>query len=665
MDEERLFRFPDSGQVVSYDREGREIAPKLGDALYGQDGCHIVNPLSFQKLDANGQPLPDTATWESGFRTVLDTNTGLVWEVKSPHPGDANFCEAAYSWQDAKDGYIKALNRSKHGGFDDWRLPNKDELRSIFDYGRVNPALDPWYFPNCPIDFYWCDATYEMQPYFAWVLFSGLGAATAAGKELPKKVLAVRGGYNVLFGRNDLSRFVDNGDGTITDQATALQWQKGENPRASWFDALKACQELRLGGHEDWRLPNIKELNSILNLSYANKSWYFGSVFPAEGVQPPSLHYFSSTVHERVYVWVVNFNFGYDGYYAGKNTQLLFRAVRNVGVRGDGSRVFVLPSTGQTTHYDDEGRAIAMPGPSEETFGQDADLQPVPPLFVKSRSRGHALPVKATWDDDWRMTMDTNTGLCWERKSPLPGDINFAKDRYSWQAAHDYVARLNAANHGGYSDWRLPNREELRSMVNYRGMLPAVDAMYFPETASDFYWCKDVYAADTKLAWGVYAAYGCCIAYPREASYLVRAVRGGHNFAFGDATRYALSSNDDGTATDHNCSLMWKQDESPPMTMNEALKYCRNLELAGHRDWRLPSIRELGTLIDVSFKDGVWFHRSLFPETVTKPQGFYMSSSTFGGSFLWGVNFQFGYDGYYGDKKNGRYPFRPVRRVLS
>jgi hypothetical protein len=99
------------------------------------------------------------------------------------------------------------------------------------------------------------------------------------------------------------------------------------------------------------------------------------------------------------------------------------------------------------------------------------------------------------------------------------------------------------------------------------------------------------------------------------------------------------------------------------MTFVEALAYCKQLSLADHRDWRLPNMKEIATLMDLSCQEDTWFHKDFFPDVKTTPLGFYWSSSTFAATFGWGVNFQFGYDGYYADKKNGRYPFRPVRFI--
>jgi hypothetical protein len=149
----------------------------------------------------------------------------------------------------------------------------------------------------------------------------------------------------------------------------------------------------------------------------------------------------------------------------------------------------------------------------------------------------------------------------------------------------------------------------------------------------------------------------------QDKPFLMRAVRAGYNPAFGDTAHYAFKDNGDGTVTDLNTGLMWQQGETPALNQREALKYCEDSRLGGHDDWRLPNMREIATLIDLSFADETWFHKTFFPAVKTKPLGFYASSSTFGATFGWGVNFQFGYDGYYADKKHGFYQFKPVRNV--
>jgi hypothetical protein len=423
---------------------------------------------------------------------------------------------------------------------------------------------------------------------------------------------------------------------------------------------------MRLAGCSDWRLPNLKELNTILNLDYTGGWWYYRDFFPAHGLQPPLLHYFSSTPYEGIYVWVTNFCFGYDGYYASKNAKLLFRAVRNAHpVESPRGNVFRFPDSGQKKCYDENGPLSATVKKGARYAGQDGSYVINPLSFTKLAEDGCLVDEKATWKKGWRMVRDNNTGLVWETKSPQASDVNYQGDCFTWEDAPSYVTALNTKGYGGFRDWRLPNREELRTIVDYNGQIPAVDAKFFPDCQPSFYWSQDSNNKDPLFAWGVYFAYGCAICYLKSFYYPLRAVRGGFCRDFGNPARYNFRDNGDGTVIDMNAGLQWKQDESPEMNWEEAMQYCRELTLAGHGDWRLPTIRQIGSLPDLSFKDGVWFHKQFFSGTKTAPLGFYWSSTTYGDTFGWGVNFQFGYDGYYAGKKEGRYPFRPVRNIRS
>lgn len=654
---------PDAGAIKVYDIEGKEAALTPQDDLWGQNGCYVVNPMSFTKLGKQGKAVSDTATWKDGLRTVLDNNTGLVWEVKSPKKGDVNYCMDTYNWKKAKSDYIKELNAKKYGGFSDWRLPNKDELRSIIDYSKTGPAVDTNYFPNCQSDFYWTSVPYKMQPPFVWGIFFGLGSGICYTPMSERFVRAVRGGHAKSFGAAETSRFQDNNDGTITDSLTGLMWQKGENERMDWYSALKSCKEMRLAGHSDWRLPNLKELNTILNLNYDDNWWYYKEFFPADGLQPPLLHYFSSTPYEGIYAWVTNFCFGYDGYYANKKAHLLHRAVRNVNPPSKKATVqFVFPDSGQKKCYNEEGGIIKAPKMGQQYYGQDGSCVNHPLSFTKLGYGGESLSDKADWAKGLRMVKDNNTGLIWETKSPVEGDCNFQGHAYKWEDAQGFINELNQKAYGGFRDWRLPNREELRMIVDYNGQIPATNQNYFADCLPAFYWSKDPHMQDPLFAWGVYFAYGCAICYLKSFYYPVKAVRGGYNLNFGDIKKYSLRDNNDGTVSDLNSGLMWKKEESPDLNWEDALKYCQELNLAGHGDWRLPSIREIGSLMDLSFKDGTWFHKE-FSDTKIAPLGFYWSSTTYGDTFGWGVNFQFGFDGYYAGKKLGHYAFRPVRTI--
>jgi len=128
-----------------------------------------------------------------------------------------------------------------------------------------------------------------------------------------------------------LASFHDNGNGTVSDTSTGLVWQQdtardewGDYDSMTWEEALDYCEVLSLGGHTDWRLPNIKELDSLVDLSRygpAINTVYFPNTL--------SSYYWSSTTNAygSDYAWFMGFDGGYDGWY-GKSNYYYVRAVR-------------------------------------------------------------------------------------------------------------------------------------------------------------------------------------------------------------------------------------------------------------------------------------------------------------------------------------------------
>ena len=80
------------------------------------------------------------------------------------------------------------------------------------------------------------------------------------GRDKTFFVIFVRG--NEEYGKNN---FVDNGDGTISDLATGLMWLQDDAGPMDWGDALEFSERLNFAGYDDWRLPDVKELQSIVD----------------------------------------------------------------------------------------------------------------------------------------------------------------------------------------------------------------------------------------------------------------------------------------------------------------------------------------------------------------------------------------------------------------
>ena len=110
---------------------------------------------------------------------------------------------------------------------------------------------------------------------------------------------------------------------------------------------------------------------------------------------------------------------------------------------------------------------------------------------------------------------DTATGLMWQQAED--GDM-------TWEEALAYCENLELA---GHDDWRLPNRNELQSIVDYEALDPSIDTTLFPGTMSSAYWSSTTYASNTGLAWCVGFGGGVVRDWDKSSSFYVRAVRGG------------------------------------------------------------------------------------------------------------------------------------------
>ncbi len=107
------------------------------------------------------------------------------------------------------------------------------------------------------------------------------------------------------------SRFTDNGNGTISDKKTALIWDKdGSQSTMTFNEAEKYCEDLSEKTGEQWRLPTVEELFSLVD--YTKKDPAINSVF---GCKPN--YYWTSTPYavDSDCAWVVVFSFGHVGWY--------------------------------------------------------------------------------------------------------------------------------------------------------------------------------------------------------------------------------------------------------------------------------------------------------------------------------------------------------------
>jgi uncharacterized protein len=265
-------------------------------------------------------------------------------------------------------------------------------------------------------------------------------------------------------------RFKDNGDQTVTDNLTGLIWMKDGNApgpaicqpgkKKTWQQALDYAACLNTNnylGHNDWRLPNTNELRSLANYGQVNNAaWLntqgFKNVLPSE--------YWSSTTPASSAgdAWFVGMakkhnshvdldsNSGYLAY-NNKNNNYYYAWP----LRSEKTGAISISKTGQKSCYSTSGKIITC-----KNTGQDGELQ-----------KGVAWPDPRFTDNDDQTITDNLTGLIWTKdaNSPGPGVCRPAEAK-NWQQAFNYVACLNTNNYLGYNDWRLPNINELASLVH-------------------------------------------------------------------------------------------------------------------------------------------------------------------------------------------------------
>ncbi len=384
--------------------------------------------------------------------------------------------------------------------------------------------------------------------------------------------------------------FQNNGDGTVTDSDTGLVWEQVEGENGSgevtWEDGLAYCEDLERGGMADWRLPSIRELESLVD-----EDRYDPAVDGAFGYG--SLNIWSSTTYSnsRTQAWYVGFEGGSVGYANKEGSGHYARCVRG--------------------------------GPTG------------------------TLPPKQFQDNGDGTVTDTETGLMWEQVRGENGS-----GEVSWEEGLDYCANLD---HSGVTDWRLPGIRELESLVDEDRYDPAVDGVFGYGSLDT--WSNTTCSTSRTQAWYVGFESGSVAYADKEGSgHYARCVRGGPT---GISPPKQFQDNSDGTVTDTVTGLVWEQvrgvDGSDPLPWQAALDYCAKLEKGGVNNWRLPSIRELESLVDENrydaAVDGVFGYGSVNTWSSTS----YSNSS----GQAWYVDFESGSVGY-ADKVASSYYARCV-----
>ncbi len=281
---------------------------------------------------------------------------------------------------------------------------------------------------------------------------------------------------------------------------------------------------------------------------------------------------------------------------------------------GGKALTYPIVDTGQAACYSDKAKTTC-PAQGKAFFGQDSQYSGNAPRYTVS---GDGLTVR-----------DEVTGLTWQKSPDTNGDGQItAADKLNLTQAKAQPAKLNAKKAGGFTDWRLPSIKELYSLIDFRGtdpsgftgtdtssLTPFIDAKAFKFAYGDTkageriidsqYASSTLYVstANGEMLFGVNFAdgrikgYGTVHPSGKVKTFLVQCVRGNSSYGKND-----LKDNGDGTISDGATGLTWSAaDSGKGMNWKDALAWVQTKNGAKHLgrdDWRLPSAKELQSLVD-------------------------------------------------------------------
>ena len=254
-------------------------------------------------------------------------------------------------------------------------------------------------------------------------------------------------GQDANFEGNQPS-YKDNGDGTITDNVTGLMWVKARGSKVSWDDALAGAKKCSVAGHDDWRMPTIKELYSLIEFTGKCRSM-------------------TKTKNCIPYLDTNYFEFEYGQTSKGE---------RIIDCQDWSSTNYVSTTmNGNPTAFGVNFADGRIKGYPKETKDPHGNNQKTNKLYVRYVRGNTDYGKNELRENDDKTISDAATGLMWSKDDSGKGMI--------WKDALAWVQQKNKEKYLGRNDWRLPNAKELQSIVDYTRSpdttdSPAIDPVF-------------------------------------------------------------------------------------------------------------------------------------------------------------------------------------------
>lgn len=279
-----------------------------------------------------------------------------------------------------------------------------------------------------------------------------------------------------------MNRFLEKNE-VVSDTQTGLMWTKNASLSdfpVTFNEALSFIKELnhsKLFGYSDWKLPNRKELFSLMSHEAVNPSLTFSHPF----INVFTGYYWTSTSCARLpnQAWYIHLG-GARVFKGMKYNSYMVWPVRIAD--NPGTQIF---KTGQQYCYYDNGDIINC-----NNTGQDGEFQ------------SGMLLKKPRFIEDEHFVYDNATDLQWLKNA------NIKNDMLDWESAFDVVAKMNSEFIYGYNDWRIPGIVELESLTDMGRHSPALPVDNLFANVKEFYWSSTTSMYDTNYAWALYTKDG-------------------------------------------------------------------------------------------------------------------------------------------------------------
>ncbi|MBR6243949.1 DUF1566 domain-containing protein [bacterium] len=262
--EKKLFRGTVcTGQKKCYDMEKEIPCPKEGEPFYGQDAQYA----EMEKCLLRSYTIKQ---YDDG-ETVIDNNTGLEWERQSSVENrDVN-------WSSYAGNHCNWMHEL--GGYNDWKAPTVSEFYSLVDIGTDNPAIDEFYFPDTPSAIFLTRVYYEPAGHSAITHYEGVDfangtavvVAPSSDSEEKMRFRCVRPSDREPPYCHD-HLFSGDGYEIRNDARKRLIFKVDPVSGKNWKEALEYCEKLTYAGISDWRVPNRNEMSDLYFTAWSSSS---------------------------------------------------------------------------------------------------------------------------------------------------------------------------------------------------------------------------------------------------------------------------------------------------------------------------------------------------------------------------------------------------------